>query len=109
MERHRGNLEAQSDQDQPCPQEIKWVFVIEPLSDRIELERTGRTVEKCTAVEQQTRSEGTDQEILEGRLIGLQRSAPESGQGVDGNAHHLEGQEEHEQIRRCDQEHHPDY
>jgi hypothetical protein len=68
----------------------------------------GSAVHQRDAVEQEPRGEGADQEVLE-RGLGAERIHPVvAGQDVHRDRHHLEAEEEHDQVFGAGEEHHPD-
>ena len=73
---------------------------------RTEVGRAGRAVDQGDAVEQEARGERPDQEVLERRLGGERVDAVVAGQDVHRHRHHLEAQEQDDEVLRPAQEHH---
>ena len=71
-----------------------------------EIGGAGRAIDQRDAVEQETRRERPDQEILERRL-GRERVRPvEAGEHVDRDRHHLEPEKQDDEVLRPAEEHH---
>ena len=102
VERHRGDLEGEADQQQADRDEDERVVAHrlrgQVGADAIEARAAAQPVGEGDAVEEERARERAEQEVLERRLGRPRIVAPDAGQHVDGDRQDLERDEDHQQI-----------
>ncbi len=115
VERHGGHLEPESDQDQEHRDRAGEVAaqagVAPPVeqgpADPRQPGRPGQAVEQAQAEEEQSRRDRPVDEVFQARLGRPRPPLLEGRQQVEADRHHLQAQEERQQLLRGHQEHHP--
>ena len=108
VERDEGELEAEAHEDEQHPNEHEGL-VGQPgqcCGDTVEARRTGQAPDERDAVDEDRGSECAEQEVLQAGLCGPVLAAEVRRQGVDGHAHRLEPEEQHDQVARVGHEQH---
>ncbi len=109
MERHQRDLEADAHGQDADRQQQHWVAQVGLLEDGRDLGQVGLTrdaVQPGHAVNQDGRSEGAQQEVLQRSFIGSLLAAGQAGQDVDRDDHQLDRHEQRDQVGRGGGEHH---
>jgi len=103
-----GNLEAEAYDDEGEGGEGKGRGGggFEAVGDGVDVGGTGGSEGKRDAVEEEGGSEGTEEEVLEGRLGTGGLALAEAGHDVGGDGGDLEADEDHEELDRAGHEHH---
>ena len=109
VERHHRDLEAEAHQHQPAAEDGQ-AQVVAALAQRArdvaERRAAGEAVQQRHAHEQERRGESAQQQVLEAGLAAAHVAAHAAGQHVHRQAHHLDAQEDREQVRGRGQHHH---
>ncbi len=111
VERHRRYLEPHPDQEKAesdLADDRERRSPCLARADRGERGAAGGAPDQRNSVEQKGRGEGSDQEIFEGRLRREHAAPVEPRQDIDRDRHHLEPEEEDDQVLGPGQKHHPD-
>ncbi len=102
VERDRGDLEPEADQQQRDGGERQRALLDgemrELRGDRVEQRRAEGAVGHGDAEEEEARGEGAEQEVLQRGFRRAQVGPPDAGEHVDRDRHELEAQEEDDEV-----------
>ena len=108
VKRHRGDLEAEPDHQEPeagDEQRVTWSGS-DRRRDPVQVRRAGGAVDERDAVEQERRGERAEEEIFHRRLARGELPLEHARQDVERERHQLEGQEHDDQVAGGGQQHH---
>ena len=103
LEQQANHHTEHADEDHPVHVRVRR----DGLTQLRDAQRVGETEEERRAHQHEARGEGTQHEVLEGRLVG-QLTATTRGRGhdVQGQRHDLKGHEERHEVVRRGEDHH---
>ncbi len=109
MEGHRGDLEAEADQQEPEPDDqhrIASALRGHRVGDAVQVGGAGGPEDEGDAVDEEAGGEGPDQQILQRGLARVGPGAEVPGEHVERDRHRLEAEEDDDEIARRRHQHH---
>ena len=110
MERHRGHLESEADEEQAQREELHrrrgQRLSRDQAADFIEARAAGQAIGQRNPVQEKCARERAEQEVLQRRFSRRRRIAADSRQHVHRQRQHFERKKDHEQVRGRRHQHH---